>query len=33
MTMKRSDLKEELYEINLAQSPMCECNNGIEDAE
>ena len=31
--LRKSDLKEELFEVGLAESPMCECGNGIEDAD
>ena len=33
MRLRRSDLKEDLFEVNLAESPLCECKEAIEDAE
>ena len=33
MRLRNSDLREDLFAINLAETPICECGNGIEDAE
>ena len=33
MRLRRSNLKEELYEVGLAESPTCACGHNIEDAE
>ena len=33
MRLRRSDLREELFEVNLAESPICECGEEIEDSE
>ena len=33
MRLGRSDLYEDLYNINLSDSPICRCGRGVEDAE
>ena len=33
MRLRRSDLKEELHKVGLADTPMCACNTDLEDAE
>ena len=33
MRLRRSNLREELYEVNLADSPSCRCGYHLEDAE
>ena len=33
MRLRCSNLKEDLYNVNLAESPLCRCNMALEDAE
>ena len=33
MRLRNSDLNEDLYEINLSDTPECRCGEGIEDAD
>ena len=33
MRLGCSDLKEDLFNVNLSDSPLCSCGRGIEDAE
>ena len=33
MRLRRSNIKEELHEVGLADTPMCACNADLEDAE
>ena len=32
MRLRHSDLNEDLFLVNLAETPVCRCNNSIEDA-
>ena len=33
MRLRNSDLREDLFAINLSDTPMCQCGDDIEDAE